>query len=136
MKREHKRVLKKKLSNDSSYERPSMKCPKVTDEKASLDDQHYLTKKNNFWKETSSHIESQNKQKNFTEITLANSVENYGKDIQKTHKNNVNGNKSLTNHSSNLNDPNQLYSCVEIFGNNTLAVPSATEGPADILESK
>ena len=79
MKREHKRVLKKKLSNDSSYERPSMKCPKVTDEKDSLDDQHHSMKKNNFWKETSSHIESQNKQKNFTEITIANSVENYGK---------------------------------------------------------
>ena len=42
----------------------------------------------------------------------------------------------MTNQSSNLKDPNQLYSCVEIFGNNTLAVPSATEGPADILESK
>ena len=60
MKREHKRVLKKKLSNDSSHERTSMKCPKVADEKDPLDDQQYLINKNNF------------KHTNLTEISMVN----------------------------------------------------------------
>jgi len=128
MKREHKRVLKKKLSNDSAYERTSMKCPKVADEKDSLDDQHYLIDKNNYSNGSTLRFESQNKHTNLTEISMVNQENKQKKEIQKTYKNNVNENKSLTNHSLNSRDP-----CVEVFGNNTLVSPSATEAPAHKL---
>ena len=72
MKREHKRVLKKKLSNDSAYERTSMKCPKVADEKDPLDDQHYLIDKNNYSNGSTLRFESQNKHTNITEISRVN----------------------------------------------------------------